>query len=187
MLPWKRMLFMFGAVVAFTAAFFVLFRSGLPERAQFTGQITADGLTIAPEIDAIAPAFELSNVQGNTISLSKLRGKPVVVNFWATWCEPCKVEMPALEAVYHTYKNQGLHLLAVNLGESRETASAWAREMKLTFDILLDPTQATGALYQLRGQPSTYVIAPSGIITHIYYGPTSESALKEALAPYFSN
>lgn len=173
--------------MAFITAFFVMVQSGLPERAQYTGQITADGLSIAPELDAIAPAFELSSTQAKTISLSQLRGTPVVVNFWATWCEPCKVEMPALEAVYNAYKDQGLHILAINLGESRESASAWARDMKLTFDILLDSTQAISALYQLRGQPSTYVIAPSGIITHIYYGPTSESALKQALAPYFSN
>jgi peroxiredoxin len=178
---------MFGAVVAFTTAFFVMLRSGLPERAQYTGQIMADGLAIAPELDAIAPGFELRSTEGQTVSLSQLRGTPVVVNFWATWCEPCKVEMPALEAVYNAFKDQGLHILAINLGESHESANAWARDMKLTFDILIDPTQAIGALYQLRGQPSTYVIAPNGIITHIYYGPTSEFALKQALAPYFSN
>src|SRR5687768_864463 len=132
---WKRIVFIFGAVVAFTAAFFVMVQSGLPERAQFTGQITADGLAIAPELDAIAPAFELSSLHGNIINLSMLRGKPVVVNFWATWCEPCKVEMPALEAVYNAYKDQGLHMLAVNLGESGEVVAVWAREMKLTFDI----------------------------------------------------
>src|SRR5688500_8614105 len=142
---WKRRLLMLGGVVAFTAAFFVMVQSGLPKRAQFTGQITADGLAIAPELNAIAPAFELSSTQAKTVSLSQLRGRPVVVNFWATWCEPCKVEMPALEAVYNTYKDQGLRILAVNLGESSERASAWAREMKLTFDILLDPTQAIGA------------------------------------------
>jgi peroxiredoxin len=184
---WKRVIFMVGAVVAFTTAFFVIVQNGLPERAQYTGQITADGLAIAPELNAIAPEFELRSTEGKTISLSKLRGTPVVVNFWATWCEPCKVEMPALEEVYNAFKDQGLRILAINLGESHESVIAWARDMKLTFDILLDPTQAIGALYQLRGQPSTYVIAPSGVITYIYYGPTSESALKQALAPYFSN
>jgi peroxiredoxin len=184
---WKRILLMIGAVVAFTAAFFVMVRSGLPERAQFTGQITAGGLTIAPELNAIAPGFELVNIQEKTISLSQVSGTPIIVNFWATWCEPCKLEMPALQAVYEAYKDHGLRILAVNLGESREVASRWANEMRLTFDILLDPTQAIGSLYQLRGQPSTYVISPDGIITHIYYGPTSEAALKQALAPYFSN
>ena len=134
-----------------------------------------------------SPSFVLNDMNGKPVSNTDLRGKVVIIDFWATWCEPCRVEMPALQATYDAYQDQGLRILAINLGETRETASAWANTMRLTFDILLDPQQETAMLYQLRGQPSTYVIAPSGIITQIYYGATSEAALKAALAPYFRN
>jgi len=95
--------------------------------------------------------------------------------------------MPALQASYDAYRQQGLRILAVNLGEAPQTARAWADTMKLTFDILLDPQQEIAGLYQLRGQPSTYVVSPDGIISHIFYGPTTDNRLRDALAPYFPN
>lgn len=186
MLTWKRVGLLLGAGMAFIAALVVAFHTGLPQRAQFTGRVEADGRTIAPELNAVAPSFALYTLDNRLIELADLRGAPVVVNFWATWCEPCRVEMPALQAVYQAYQDKGLRILAVNLGETHATAGAWAEQMGLTFDILLDPSQHIAALYQLRGQPSTYVIAPDGVITHVYYGPTSEAALRGALAPYFA-
>ena len=93
--------------------------------------------------------------------------------------------MPAFQAVYDTYKDKGLHILAVNLGEAPATAYAWAKALNLTFDILLNPAQDVATLYQLRGQPSTFVVSPGGVITQIFYGPTTEAALRGALAPYF--
>jgi peroxiredoxin len=182
---WKRILLLIGAVACFSTAFFVILTIGLPQRADFTGQMSANGLLIAPEVGAIAPPFALRKPNGDRIGLNTMRGAPVIINFWATWCEPCRVEMPALQAIYDVHKEAGLRILAINLGETAETTQAWSQEMQLTFDILLDPYQEVARLYQLRGQPSTYVVSPDGIITHIFYGPTSEAALRDALAPYF--
>jgi peroxiredoxin len=185
MASWKRTFLLIGAVACFSAALFIILRTGLPERADFTGQLSASGLLIAPEVGAIAPTFALQKPDGDRISLGTMRGAPIIINFWATWCEPCRVEMPALQAIYDVHREAGLRILAVNLGETAETAQAWSQEMQLSFDILLDPQQEVVRLYQLRGQPSTYVVSPDGVITHIFYGPMSETALYSALAPYF--
>lgn len=185
--PLRNALLWIGAVVCMTTAFFIVLSMGLPERAEYTGQIIPGELPIAPEIGAVAPPFELTTTAGDKINLSTLRGSPVLVNFWATWCEPCRVEMPGLENLYRDYEAKGLHILAVNLGESSQAVQGWANDLGLTFDLLLDSSQQTATLYQLRGQPSTYVISPEGIITQIFFGPVNQDSFQAAIAPFFPN
>jgi peroxiredoxin len=175
-----------GAAVCFLAAAVLFVSAGLPERAEFTGKVVPGELPVAPEIGAVAPPFTAPTLNGTSVSLADLRGHPVLVNFWATWCAPCRVEMPMLEEVYRDAAPKGLRLLAVNLGETPATARRWAGSLGLTFDLLSDPRGDIAALYALRGQPSTYIISPSGIITAIFYGPASGDALRGALAPYLS-
>ena len=182
----RRSALLFGAIICLSTALVVATQVGLPTRAEYTGILTDDGQQVAPEINAYAPPFELKALDGINLNLKSLRGMPVLINFWATWCEPCKIEMPSLQAVYDAYKDRGLRIVAVNLGEAPETAYTWIQQMKLTFDVVLDPTTKIATLYQLRGQPSTYVVSPSGVISQIFFGPTTEAALETALAPYFS-
>jgi peroxiredoxin len=182
----KQVLFILGGVITITAAFILIVNTGLPERANFTGQIIPGERPIAPEIDATAPPFELLTLSGSTVNLLDLRGQPVVINFWATWCGPCEAEMQVLQTLYDDYREQGLRVVAVNLGESAQVIDDWVQRLQLTFDIVLDEQQYVAALYQLRGTPSTYIVAPSGIITDIHYGPTSRDALQAALNPYIS-
>jgi peroxiredoxin len=174
----KRSIYAVGAVACMVAALLILNTAGLPKRAAFTGEIRLDQPPIAPEIDAIAPDFELTNSQGNTIRLSDLRGQTVVLNFWATWCGPCALEMPILQSIFNS---QHAAVLAVNLGETPGTIHTWQQEQELTYDLLVDEQQQVAALYRLRGQPSTYVISPDGIIKTIFFGPVSEQALLTAL------
>jgi peroxiredoxin len=183
----KTTLLWIGAVICLVTAFVILVSLGLPERAEYTGVMIPGELPIAPEINAAAPPFELDSLTGQPVTLAALRGNPVIINFWATWCEPCRVEMPDIEAVYQSYQQQGLHILAVNLGETPGMVQRWVDTFGLTFDILLDRSQQIAALYQLRGQPSTYVISPGGIITQIFFGPTTQDSLKAAIAPFFPN
>lgn len=183
--PVQRGIGLLGAVTCLVTAFLIVTAAGLPQRAEFTGQIIPDELPVAPEIGAIAPPFEAVALDGQQINLGSLRGQVVLVNFWATWCEPCRVEMPDLEAVYQQYHERGLRVLAVNLGESTALIRQWVDEFGLTFDILLDAQQQIAGLYQIRGQPTTYVISPLGIITHIFYGATSREAFEAVLAPFF--
>jgi peroxiredoxin len=95
--------------------------------------------------------------------------------------------MPELQALYEAHQSDGLRVVAVNLGETATQAQIWVEGLSLTFDILLDPDGRIARLYQLRGQPSTYVIAPDGVITHIFYGPTSRAGLDAAVAPHLAN
>lgn len=177
----QRTLLRFGAVVAMTAALVILLVTGLPQRATFTGQVTPGQPPVAPELNAIAPDFERESASGEVIRLSTLRGQPVIVNFWATWCGPCIIEMPILQSILEAHQADGLRILAVNMGEPASVVRQWQETYGFTYDLLIDEAQGVSTLYRLRGQPSTYVIAPDGIITDIFFGPVSESALTAAL------
>jgi len=172
-----------AALVCLSAALSLVMSTGIPERARNISLLPGE-LPVAPEIGAIAPSFELPSLTGNRLSLVQLRGNPVIINFWATWCEPCQVEMPVLQGLYEQHGEQGLHVLAINVGET--AIQDWAMALHLTFDIALDDRQQVAELFQLRGMPSTYIIAPDGIITAIFYCPTTERQLQVAIAPYLS-
>lgn len=95
--------------------------------------------------------------------LADLRGKVVLLNFWATWCVPCRTEMPALEALYQRHKDAGLVVLAINLDTlSSAGLEAFVKEVAMTFPIVLDPTWSTAKLYQVHGLPTTYLIDRAG-------------------------
>lgn len=183
----RQIILFLAAVVCLSTAFVLITAAGLPERATFTGQLLPGGQAVAPEIGAAAPPFQATTLTGETLNIRDTRGHPVIINFWATWCEPCRVEMPALQLIYQQYQQHGLRLLAVNLGESPGAIQKWTQQLGLTFDILLDERQQIAALYQLRGQPSTYIVAPSGMITHIFYGPVTVEQLQSALSAYLSS
>jgi thiol-disulfide isomerase/thioredoxin len=170
-----------SAFACFTVAVVLLIAAGLPNRAAYTGQALADGQFVAPEIGAFAPPIQAATLDSH-VNLAQLRGTPVIVNFWATWCVPCRIEMPELQTFHQAHPN--VRVLAVNLGESRHLIVDWVTQFGLTFDVLLDPDQSIASLYRLRGQPSTYVIAPDGVITNIFYGPTTRQSLESALSAF---
>lgn len=175
----KRIVSAVGAVVCMVTALLILYRVGLPQRADYTGQTDLNQPSVAPELNAIAPDFELASLEGGRIRLSDLRGQTIVLNFWATWCGPCAVEMPILQSISEA---QHSVILAVNLGESPGIIREWQQTYGLTYHLLIDEQQQVAALYRLRGQPSTYIIAPTGIIRAIFFGPVSEQNLLAALA-----
>jgi len=155
--------------------------TGLPQRADYTGQFIGAIGRFAPEVGAIAPPFTSFTLSGGPLRLSALRGQPVIINFWATWCGPCRAEMPELQTLYEQYAADGLRVLAVNLGERQDVVSAWVDDFGLTFDIVLDPQRDLEALYRVIGQPATYVIAPDGRISDIFYGATTAATLQSRL------
>lgn len=178
----KRALLLLAALFCFVTALALVIQSGLPQRASYSGVITG-GDTFAPEIGALAPPFIATNIDGEVVDLLELRGSPVIVNFWATWCGPCAAEMPDLQAFYEARQQDGLRLLGVNLGEGTEPILEWVEQYGLTFDLLLDLDGEIAALYRLRGQPSTYIISPDGIITNVFYGPITFQQLEMSLPP----
>jgi thiol-disulfide isomerase/thioredoxin len=177
----NRLWMVASALACFVAALALVLSAGLPDRAAFSGQILSDGQAVAPEIGAIAPPWSAPTLRG-MVDLNELRGTPLLINFWATWCVPCRVEMPELEAFHAAHP--AVRVLAVNLGESRNLIVDWVSQLGLTFDIVLDADQSIASLYRLRGQPSTYVVSPGGVITNIFYGPTTRQTLEDALEPF---
>lgn len=169
------------AFICLSGALGLLALAGLPERVEFTRYALPDGSYAAAEIGAPAPPFTTLTASGQPFALADLRGQTVLLNFWATWCEPCKAEMPELEALSRAEQNQGLKIIGVNLGESPAQIQAWVNTYDLTFEQVIDPNGAIAALYFLRGQPSTYLIDENGIIRQIIYGATAQSTLQSAL------
>jgi peroxiredoxin len=159
----------------------LLYTAGLPDRAAYSGQMIEGVGQVAPEIGEFAPPFEQPNLSGNMLNLLDTRGESVIINFWATWCTPCIVEMPALQDLH---EETGIRIIGVNMGESRSTVEQWIAENGITYDIVLDLQGQISQAYRLRGQPSTYIVAPDGIITHIFYGAVAMDALQNALATH---
>ncbi len=113
-----------------------------------------------------APDFTLKNLEGQEVSLKDLRGKLVFLNFWATWCGPCRIEKPTLEKLYQEFKDKGLVILAVSIdqGDSIQLVRSYMEEHKLSYGSLLDPENAVGKMYAVRGIPVTYLIDGEGTI-----------------------
>jgi len=110
-----------------------------------------------------APDFTLQDLHGQSMRLRHLQGKLVLLNFWATWCVPCRIEMPSMERLYQTFKRTDFILLAVSLDrQGAAMVKPFVEEMQLTFPILLDPTAEVSRSYGVRGLPTTYLIDPDG-------------------------
>ena len=129
-----------------------------------------------PAVGLRAPDFSLSMVSGEKLRLSALKGRPVVINFWATWCGPCKEEMPLFEA-YAKKTGDQVVWLGVNELESAETVNAFIQELNITFPILLDLEGQVAQDYYVRGYPATYFVDADGIIRAQHLGQIHEELL----------
>lgn len=134
----------------------------------------------APRIGAPAPTFTTSTPEGEPLALTDLRGQVVVLNIWATWCPPCRAEMPALEAVWTRYREDGLTVVGLNNGESAGQVAAFRDEFALTFPLALDEDGAIGRAYLLTAYPTTVFIGRDGVIRDIVYGGPMSEALIES-------
>jgi peroxiredoxin len=118
-------------------------------------------LTRLPEPEP-APNFTLQDTQDNTHSLSDYRGKVVILNFWATWCKPCREEMPSMQRAWEQVRDQGVVLLAVNWEEDKETIAVFTDKYPVDFPILMDKDGSVVKQWEVKGLPTTYVIDPQG-------------------------
>jgi cytochrome c biogenesis protein CcmG/thiol:disulfide interchange protein DsbE len=144
-------------------------------------QQTTGGGIPAPAQGFQAPDFNLNTMQGGSLQLSKLRGKPVLLSLWASWCPPCKAEMPAFEKAYRQYADQGFTVLAVNASnqDSLADAQAFVQANGLTFPILLDTDGRVSQLYNLRSLPTSFFIGRDGVIREVVVGgPISEAGMQ---------
>ncbi|MDR0320969.1 MAG: redoxin family protein [Treponema sp.] len=132
-------------------------------QAEAVNALAAAGLQIAR--DPIEPInFNLFFLDGTAQTLSDLKGNVVFLNFWATWCPPCRIEMPSMENLYQELKDRGLSMVAVNTGETAEQASAFMRESGLSFPVALDRTGSVSGQYGIQAIPTTYILDRRGLI-----------------------
>ena len=142
---------------------------------------TTAGKIPAPQKGFLAPDFTLPDSSGTEITLSELRGRPVLLNIWASWCPACRAEMPAMQRTYQDYSDQGFTILAVNAADqdNMDDAISFVEGNQLTFPILFDTDGRVSRLYQVRAMPTSFFIDSDGIIQEVVVGgPMSEALLR---------
>ena len=114
----------------------------------------------------VATDFELIDTDGNTHRLSDYRGKTVIINFWTTWCPPCREEIPSMNRAYEVLADENVEILAINMGEDEDTIFIFTADYPADFPLLLDREGAVIAEWPVKGLPTTYVVAPDGSIAY---------------------
>ena len=136
-----------------------------PSAAELRNRLSAAGIAVPKDAGAIAAEdFELAALAGGKLKLSSFRGSVVYLNFWATWCPPCRAEMPSMERLYTRLKDKGLEIVAVDLQESKDQVQKFVKENKLTFTVLLDSSGTVGSAYGAQSIPTTYLVDRRGMI-----------------------
>jgi peroxiredoxin len=130
-------------------------------------EITSDWHRIEPRVEA--PAFTLTQLDGGPVSLADYRGRVVIMEFWATWCGPCRFSLPSLEVIYKRFKDRGVAVLLLNQDEPPDKVRAWANN-KFTAPILLDEGTAVASRYGVRGIPRLFIIDQEGKIVYAHEG-----------------
>jgi len=130
-----------------------------------------------PEAGSVAPDFELLDINGETVRLSDYLGRPVILNFWATWCAPCRVEMPDLQRAQDEFGDDGPQVLTVNQKESAEQVAEFFDEVGLTLPALLDSKGDVSVTYGAFFLPTTVIVGPDGIVAAVHRGMITRNAL----------
>jgi peroxiredoxin len=137
---------------------------------------------VGPLVGSLAPDFGARTLDGPSIRLRELRGRTVVLNFWATWCAPCRAEMPLLDERSRALAERGLIVLGANFDEPEEYVRAFRDELGLSFALLLDPGGEIQSLYRVIGYPTTFFIDADGVIRAVHLGVMDEARLDGYLA-----
>ena len=148
-----------------------------------SGTAVNDLSTIPAEVNYPAPQLSLENISGKTESLADFRDKVVLVNNWATWCPPCKAEMPTLVAFYNEHQSDGLMIIAIEAGEAKDQVQSFAEQYKMPFAVWLDPQGKSVNAFKNQNLPSSYVIDRSGIVRLMWTGEINRETLEKYVTP----
>ncbi len=171
-----------GLVLLGALAWFLLPKPG---ETRSTDQLDSYTWAVPVEVDYPAPELKLMNLQGQPVSLADFRGKVVLVNNWATWCPPCKDEMPTLQAYYQEHKNQDFDLVGIEAGEPVADVAEFINQLGLTFNVWPDLEQKALVAFRSYSLPSSYVIDRDGQVRLAWFGPINRKMLEEYVTPLF--
>ncbi len=184
--PWRTLVFPLLVIVAIAAAIWWLdYRpeggsSGLEGQrygpVELPAALVPAGQEVAAKAGALAPDFLLERLEGGDLRLSDFRGHPVVVNFWATWCSPCRREIPQFVDAYDRFRDEGLVIIGVNLQESKSIVQEFAGDFGMEFPIAIDRNGAVADRYRLLGLPMTFFIDRQGVVRSVFAGPFLEES-----------
>ena len=136
---------------------------------------------VMPQPNAIAPDFQLPTFDGKTVRLSDLRGQPVVINFWASWCVPCRDEQPTLVQLAGTYKSRGVTFLGINIQDTDRDAGIYAQQFGINYPLAYDRSGAVYINYGVVGMPETYLVDKQGRIAQKIVGPVDPNQIVASL------
>ena len=132
--------------------------------------VFASSAFASTELKGAAPDFTLKSLKGSNVKLSELRGDVVMINFWASWCGPCRQEMPILNDLYLKYRDMGFTLLGVNVEENSSKAANMIRELKVVFPVLFDTDNTVSKMYKVEAMPSTIIVDRDGNMRYLHRG-----------------
>ena len=153
----------------FTGSLFLLIAMG-PNSPTGGSRDTASPGDAEKSVKSKAPDFSLKDAHGGSLSLSSLRGKVVLINFWATWCPPCKAEMPSMNRLYNEIRNRGFEVVAISTDNSLSTVKDFLARNRIDFPVLFDETKSVTRQYHVFSMPTTFLIDRSGMIVEKFYG-----------------
>ena len=182
----RSTLFILGGGLLIGLAIGLVVFVGLPSAQSAGATATGGAPAPAPIVGSPAPDFTLQNISGQSRALSALKGQPVLINFWATWCGPCRYEMPAIEAAYQQHKAEGFTVLAVDADEPLDVVAAFVSELGLSFEVLLDPGNVVNDVYRVRAYPTSYFVDRDGVVALLQIGSMTESQLQKNLEKILS-
>jgi peroxiredoxin len=179
---WRRALPLIASALAIFIGALLIARPTFVSPSAATPPALQGGMTNRmPQAGEAIPDFELPTLDGRLVRLSALRGSPVVINFWATWCGPCKQEMPLLVEQYNWNKGKGLRVLAIDTlaNDNVDDMRKFAEKFKMNFDVLVDEKDAVAGGWNVMGLPTTFFVNADGTVARVHVGQLTPDQLKE--------
>ena len=187
---WQRSLPLIASALAILIGVLLLARpSILPSSTAPRPELGSGSTARLPREGESVPDFTLPTLDGRTVKMSELRGSPVLINFWATWCQPCKQEMPLIVEQYNWNKSKGLRVLAIDslANDNVEDMRKFAQQFSMNFDVLVDEQDAVPGGWNIMGLPTTFFVKPDGTIAKVHVGQLTADQLKEYMKSILPN